>query len=189
MVASTAEDDSKNWVGGDGGPLIVLQASAFPKWQGAVGSEDDLSDDGEDVIEISAEDAHLYAPGEVAFQTDSDAAFLCEDYFIRRYDRDMLVLEDSEWSGRFFLLESGGVGIVQVQCRIDNLPEVIQKALQAEPERVGLFQMQDETLRLMVGADTSEDSCGYGFSDVPLMPGNKQWKRYEFEMGWLFVIE
>ena len=189
MAAETAEDEDRNWVSGDGGPLVVLQASAVPKWQGAMGSEDGLSDDDEDVTEVNAEAAHLYPPGEVTFETDYDAACFCGDYVTRRYDLDMLVLEDSEWSGRFLLLESGGVGVVQVQCRIDNLPEAIEKALLTEPGRTGVFQMQAAGLRLMVGADTHEDCCGYGFSDVPVTPGGKHWKRYEFESGWLFVIE
>ncbi len=189
MANSTVDDDDKHWVGGDGGPLIVLQTSVIPQWQGAMGSEDDLSDDREELVDVSAEDAHLYAPGEVAYETDSDAAFLCGEYLTQRYGRDMLVLEDSSWSGRFFLFGLGEIGIVQVQCLTNNLPKLIQETLRTEPDQTGPFQMQDEGLRLMVGADTSEDACGYGFSEVLLMPGSKQWKRYETEWGWLFVIE
>ena len=188
MAASTAEDAPEHWVGGDGGPLIILQASAAALWQGAMGSEDDLSGAGEDVIEIDAQDAHLYPPDEVAFETDADAAFLCGNYITRRYDRDMLVLEDSEWAGRLFFLPSGAVGVVQVQCIVDDLPAAIQKALQSESERSGAFQMQDDGLRLMVGADTGTDST-YRYLDVPFSPGSKRWQRYEFDLGWIFIIK
>ena len=158
------------------------------QWQGAEGSEDDFGGAGEDVIEIDAQDAHLYLPGEVAFETDSDAAFLCGNSLTRRYDRDMLVLEDSEWTGRVFVLPSGAVGIVQVQHVVDDLPTAIRQALDKEPEQSGMFEMQDDSLRLMVGADTGTNST-YRFVDIPFAPGVKRWKRYEFEFGWIYTLE
>lgn len=186
MAASSAEDDDKNWVGGDGGPLVVLQSSAAVQWQGALGSEDDLSGD-DSVIEIDAESAHLYVPGEVAFENDNDAAFLCGDYVTRRYGRDMLVLDDSEWSGRLFLLPSGAVGVVQVQCRVENLPDAVSRAAQAEPEKSGPFHVQDGTLRLLVGADSGDGSV-YGYSEVPVSPGVKRWSLHPFEYGSVFLL-
>ncbi len=188
MAASTVDDASKHWVGGDGGPLVLLQASAAAQWQGAMGTEDDFSGAGENVIEVDAQDAHLYPANEVGFETDSDAAFFGGDYRIRRYDRDMLVLEDSEWAGRIFVLPTGAVGVVQVQCIVDDLPAAVQQVIDGEPERSGVFQMEDDGLRLMVGADTGTDST-YHYLDVPFAPGIKQWKRYEFELGWIYTLE
>ncbi len=188
MAASTEDDAPEHWVGGDGGPLIILQASAAVQWQGALGSEDDVGDNDEDIVAIDAHDAHLYAADEIAYSTDLDTAFLGGNYIIRRYDRDMLVLEDSEWTGRLFVLPSGAVGVVQVQCIVENLPEVIRQATQSEPEHSGVFEMQDDSLRLMVGADTGTDSS-YRYLDVPFAPGVKRWKRYEFELGWIYIVE
>ena len=188
MAASTVDDASEHWVGGDGGPLVLLQSSAAAKWQGSLGSEDDWSSAEDDVVEINAEEAHLYPPEEIGYESDSDAAFLGGDYLLRRYDRDMLVFEDSEWSGRLFVLPSGAVGIVQVQCIIENLPEVIQQVLQGEPERSGVFQMEDDSLKLVVAADTETDRDCRSLS-ISFAPGIKQWKRYEFDLGWIHTLE
>ena len=188
MAASTIDDAPEHWVGGDGGPLVLLQSSAAAKWQGALGSEDDWSGIGDDVVEINAEEAHLYPPEEIGYESDSDAAFLGGDYLLRRYSRDMLVLEDSEWTGRLFLLPGGAVGIVQVQCIVENLPEVIQQTLQGKPKQSGVFQMEDDSLRLMVGADTETDSV-YRSLSIAFAPGVKQWKRYEFDLGWITTLE
>ena len=65
-LASKAADAI--WIGGDGGPLIVLQDHAAQQWQGA----------------------------SVLGDSDYLAILAAEDYVIQRYSRDMIVLEDSE---------------------------------------------------------------------------------------------
>jgi hypothetical protein len=72
------------WIQGDGGPTVVLQASAAARWQGAALFDDSLMSGG-------------------SVETDYDAICRCEDgvTVIERYGWDMLVLSDSEWATCF----------------------------------------------------------------------------------------
>ena len=168
MPASTEDDDPKHWVGGDGGPLVVLQSGAAAKWQGALDFDNSQMNGG-------------------SAATDYDAVCSAEDYVIQRYDRDMLVLEDSEWSARMFLLPGGIVGVVQVTCIVENLPTVIEHLRTSRPERSLNFSVEDSSLRLLVGAD---DGAGeiYGFVDVPITPGMKRCDIYAFDEGDVYIL-
>ncbi len=150
-----------------------------------MGSQDEFSDE---AIEVDAADIHLYAQDEVGFDSDSEAAFLCGDYITQRYGRTMLVLEDSEWgSGRLFALPTGQVVVVQ-QCHIDpQLPDIVVRAGQAQPERSFAFKLEDTSLRLLVASDTGQGEV-YGYMDVSAVPGEKRCDLYRFNDGLVLVL-
>lgn len=153
-MADTLTQDDGKWIGGDGGPLIVLQASAVSQWQGAADFNNSLMSGG-------------------SVETDYDVICQAGDYVIRHRDRDMLVLDDSEWSGQMLLLPSGGVAVVQGYSGSNGFADILARAAQAEPEQSSSFVVEDDALRLLVGADDGEGGL-YGFVDVPVTSGIKR---------------
>lgn len=139
--------DSIVW---DGGPAIILQASAASKWTGA----DDF-----DNSRMSAG----------AVETDYDVACEAEEWRIERHGREMLVL--IEKGGAMFALPSG----VVVFSRRDGGRAANTRAAEAllndlSPAETFPFHIQDTTLRLLPAADDGDGSV-FGYVEVPVRPG------------------
>ena len=158
------------WISGDGGPVVLLQAQAVPCWRGAA----DFS-------------SSLMAGGSV--ETDYDVICACPDGVTRlhRHGRDMLVLSDSEWPAAF-------VPCAGVECAVlqsfgsDSPPEaLVARLAQTAPREVLRLEVQDERLRLLVGADDGEGGS-YGYAEVTLAPGEKECRVYLTEEALLVVL-
>ncbi|MEO7715888.1 MAG: Imm21 family immunity protein [Capsulimonas sp.] len=158
-------------VGGDGGPLIVIQASAVPLWQGASDFENSLMNGGD--VETDY-DVICDLPGELGVG------------MVTRYEREMLVLWDSEFSATRLPSEALSLApdviVLTMAYHPDDLPgilPIIAECVQAgAPERSLPFFVQDEMLRLQVGADCAEPSYLYQYLDIPIAPGRKQCEIY-----------
>lgn len=148
------EYDSK-WIQGDGGPAVVLQASAAARWQGAAPFDDLVSGGG-------------------SVEADYDVICRCEDgvTVIERYGRDMLVLSDSEWATCFVPSTRGEVVIIQWFGSDSEVGELVDRLTAAPPSESFHFAMRDSGLRLLVGGDDGEGTM-YGFIETPVVPGAK----------------
>ena len=144
------------YIGGDGGPMIVLQGGATSYWQGAANFDNSLMNGGQ-------------------IETDYDIICQGEDagYTIKRYGRDMLVLDDSEWGARIFALPSGAVAVVQQFGGNDDINLVLERVSRLRLSESFPMDVQDRTLRLLVGADDGNGSA-YGYKDVPITLGRKR---------------
>ncbi len=142
------------FIGGDGGPIIVLQASAISQWKGAVDFEDSLMNGG-------------------ALETDYDVICESKKHILKRYDCDMLVLDDSEWCTHVFTLSSGAIAFVQPYGTEENVGALLNRLFQTQPSESFPMDVQDTFLRLLVGADDGNGSC-YSYEDVPIVPGTKR---------------
>ncbi len=162
--------NNRGWVQGDGGPLIVLQTSAAAHWQGAKEFDNSIMNGG-------------------SIETDYDVICECveEVCLMRRYDRDMLVLSDSEWQGRMFASPSGQITVVQSLYQDEEFPDITEWADQSEPSRSFSFAVEDAALRLIVGAGDGEGST-YGRVDTPITPGAKRCDVYTFNDGIVVTI-
>lgn len=144
-----------DFIGGDGGPMIVLQASATSKWQGAADFDNSLMSGGN-------------------IETDYDV--ICQSKTgssIKRHGRDMLVLDDSEWGAYIFPLPSGEVAIVQQFQGDDNVSALVERVRRKHPTRSFSMNVQDTSLRLLVGAEDGHGKI-YGYKDVTIMSGKKR---------------
>ncbi len=161
-------------IGGDGGPLVLLQASAAAQWQGAIGFGDVLPNG--EVVETDYD----------ILWDSSIAEGIC---VITLYDRDMLVLWDSEFGA---ILRSSRVlslpadTLVLTMCYADEdwsdiLPALAECIWHGKPKRSLPFNMHDATLRLQVGADSADPSYSYPHTDVPIVPGTKRCDIYWIE--------
>ena len=126
----------KGFVGGDRGPMIVLQDSATAKWQGT-GDWDNSRMNGGNV------------------ETDYDV--ICEakghGQLIKRYNRDMLVLDDSEWGAYMFTLASGATAIVQQYGADDEtIKNLVERVTKKRPSKSFRMNVQDRSLRLLMRA-------------------------------------
>jgi RNAse (barnase) inhibitor barstar len=167
-----ADDDA--CVGGDGGPLVVLQATAIPQWQGARNFENSLMNGG---------------------NVETDYDIICNGQgtegicVVNRYGRDLLALWDCEFGATLLpphLLLLPPDALVFTQCYPqddlpDILPQILEHIQQREPRQSLLFNVQDTMLRLQVGADGSEPSAVYGNLDIPVAPGIKRCDVYLVE--------
>jgi hypothetical protein len=160
----------KEYVAGDGGPLVVLQALAVPKWQGAADFDNSLMNGG-------------------TVETDYDVICDCKTNHLERYGRDMLVLNDSEWAGRMFALPSGDVVVVQHFYVSDELPSISERIAQYPPKRTFPMKVEDASLRLLVGADEGASPTRvYGHQDVAIAPGMKRCELHTFDDALAIVI-
>ncbi len=168
-------DDNSICVGGDGGPLVILQASAVLEWQGANNWDNSVMNGG--IVE-----------------TDYDV--VCNDELLHggcvlNYrGRDMLVLWQCEFGGRLLepsLLMLSSDSILITNCMVDEngVPFIseFKKLLDDKPYSSQRLLIQDNMLRLQVGADGSVPSQEYGYIDVPIMPGAKQVDYYMGQHG------
>lgn len=163
-------EEEAQWVAGDGGPLIILQAGAVPQWQGASNFEQSLMNGG-------------------SVETDYDV--ICnagdEPAVLKRYDRDMVVMSDSEWAGGIFT--KGDMVVVVQYFYYDEgaLPDIVERALSTPPRKSVTLEIVDSTLRLLVGAD---DGAGtqYGFAEVDITIGPKQCEAWTFDDGIVVVF-
>ncbi len=146
-------NDDDNWIGGDGGPLIVLQAGALPHWRGAADFEQSLMNGG-------------------PLETDYDLICDCDNYHMHRHGRDMLVLDDCEWVGRIFRHDNGVIVVEQCYYASEDLTDIVQQTQMAQPEISFPITVEDHRLRLLVGADDGNDANddSYGFSEVDIGP-------------------
>ena len=129
------------WIGGDGGPAIVVQESVLPKWNVDCGT------------------------------TDYDAICGPEDGIavIQRYDRDIIVLSDCSWVTCAVSTPSG-ICLVQV-CGSNRTPiEIAMDLTSTACHNPLTFQNDDGCLRLMVGATIAADST-YPHHDFHLAIG------------------
>lgn len=150
---------------------MVLQASAVEAWTGAADFDNSLMQGG-------------------TVETDYDVICRCPEGVtkIRRYDRDMLVLCDSEWRSRFVPGSLGEVCVLQY-FGVGEGPEDLVTRLRARtPDLVVPFELRDRELRLMVGADSGRDSI-YESSAATAQPGPKVCLVYLDEGGQLVVIQ
>ena len=164
-------NDDDNWIGGDGGPLIVLQAGALPHWRGAADFEQSLMNGG-------------------PLETDYDLICDCDDYHMHRHGRDMLVLDDCEWVGRIFRHDHGVIVVEQCYYASEDLTDIVQQTQMAQPEISFPITVEDHRLRLLVGADDGNDANddSYGFSEVDIEPGPKRCDVYRFDHALVITI-
>lgn len=145
-----------NFIGGDGGPMVVLQASAASQWQGASDFENSLMGGGN-------------------IETDYD--IICESEekgrLIKRYNRDMLVLADSEWGAYISALPSGAVAIVQQFKGDKGIDKIIESTTHKHPSKSFTLDIKDQSLRLLVGADDGKGDT-YGYKDVAIAAGARR---------------
>src|SRR3989339_976791 len=85
-----------SWLNGDGGPLVLLQSSALPAWEGAANFDNSIMNGG-------------------TVETDYDVICRCGDgiHMINYRNRDMLVMGDSEWAGTVFDMPQYGLVFIQ----------------------------------------------------------------------------
>jgi hypothetical protein len=160
----------KEYVAGDGGPLVVLQVSAIPKWHGAADFDNSLMNGG-------------------TVETDYDVICDCKTNHLERHGREMLVLNDSEWAGRMFALPSGDVVVVQHYYVSDALPSISDRIAQSPPNHTFPMKVEDTSLRLIVGADEGASPTPvYGHQDVPIVPGMKRCDVHTFDDALAIVI-
>lgn len=152
--------DKQDFVGGDGGPMVVLQSHAVAKWQGAGATKEEFENS-------------LIMGGYI--ETDYDVICGTKERVIFRYERDMLVLEDSEWGAFIFVDEFGQIVVAQLFS--GDLFEHLEQIKQMEPSNSHSFDVKDTHLRLLVGAENGKGEI-YGFKDVPIAPGKKQCNIY-----------
>lgn len=163
---------SNDFIGGDGGPMVVLQASATSKWQGASDWDNSLMEGG-------------------YVETDYDV--ICETNelgrLVQRYNRDMLVLDDSSWGARIYTLTSGATAIVQRYGEgAETTESVVERVTKSRPSKSFQMNVQDSSLRLLVGADDGKGTL-YGYKDVPIEPGIKQCDTFSSEDELVIIIK
>ena len=163
-------EPSLEWIGGDGGPLIVLQAGAVPAWQGAVDFDNSLMNGG-------------------TVETDYDVICDCEDgvSVIYRHGRDMIVLTDSEWSVCFVPSAADEVQVLQVFGSDLGPIELTARLREGGPSATHAFVAEDATLRLLVGAEGGEGEI-YGYAETAIMPGPKVCEVYSDSEAQLAVL-
>ncbi len=159
-----------DWIQGDGGPAVVLQATIGALWQGAANFDNSLMSGG-------------------CIETDYDVICNCEDGVttIDRYDRTMLVLSDSERATRFMPAKMGEVILLQ-WLGSDSEPDALVDRLTASPPDQSLpFKLIDNALRLLVGADDGNGGM-YGFVEVEMLAGDKICEVYFSQEAQVIVI-
>ena len=144
--------------------MIVLQSTAATQWQGA-----------------SDFDNSLMMGGYI--ETDYDVIYNSSARIISRYNRDMLILEDSGWIACIFVNAVGQVVIAQLFS--GDLLEYLKQIPQMEPSETHTFNVEDASLRLLVGAENGAGII-YGFKDVPIEPGEKRCDIY-FNSDFLII--
>jgi len=153
------------WIAGDGGPAIVLQSSAAEVWDGTRTSETE--------------------------QTDYDAICeLAEDNvrMLHRHDRDMLVLSDCSSSSTFVQLDNGEIAVLQNFSLGEEDPTpFVNELRRSEPDTKYDFQVDDSSLRLLVGADLGSGEV-YDYDDCPVTPGHYQVWAYQQRSEGLVAI-
>ena len=168
--------DTDLCIGGDGGPLILLQASAVPQWQGVNDFENSLMNGGD-------------------VETDYDV--ICKSLgakefcVLPRHGRDMLVLWDSEFGAMLLPPQSLSLSsgtLVLTQCySADDLSAILpkmQERLRRGDCDISLpFHAEETTLRLQVGADGPNPSYIYDYLDVPISVGLRRCDAYLIELG------
>ncbi|BDI33489.1 hypothetical protein CCAX7_55400 [Capsulimonas corticalis] len=154
-------------VGGDGGPLIVLQSTAAAQWQGANDFDNSLMNGGD-------------------VETDYDVICDCSDVgeitVVHRYDRDMLVLWDSEFTATRLASEALSLppGAIVLTLGYDEadladvLPRIVERLNAGNPERSLSLEVMDPVMRLQVGADSPLPTYNYEYLDIPITPGRKR---------------
>jgi len=162
--------DPEGWVQGDGGPIVVLQASAATAWRGAAGTDP-------------------RPRGGSAVETDYDAIGRCDDgvTVLERHGRAMLVLSDSSWPARFVSSPRGEVVIAQ-PIGVDESPDAwVAKVTSRPPAETRTLTLLDDRLRLLVGAD---DGAGgtYGFAETRVTPGEKACEVWWSREGFVVVL-
>lgn len=155
MIENKSDEE---WVGGDGGPLVVLQAGALPHWEGAVNFDQSIMGGG-------------------TLETDYDVICNCKNHHLRRHNRDMLVLDDSEWCARIYQLENG---VIVVEQPYYDSPDTIKQITESQPTQSFSIMIEDNLLRLLVGAD-SANGDQYGFSEIEITSGTKRCDVYQFD--------
>lgn len=163
-------DTSNTWISGDGGPLIVLQSGALPHWRGALDFSESRMNGG-------------------LLETDYDLICSCDDHHLYRHGRDMLVLYDSESSGRMFHVGDEMIVVEQPYYDIsEESTDVIEEIATTQPHNSFRLTIVDNRLRLLVGADDGDGSL-YGFAETEVTPGLKQCDVYHLERGLIIMMQ
>jgi hypothetical protein len=154
-------ENNENWIAGDGGPIVILQSGALPNWKGAADFDQSIMNGG-------------------SLETDYDVICNCDNHHIYLHNRDMLVLDDSEYSARILRLDSRTIMVEQVYYISEEFQNVVQQVVQAQPKQTFSITIKDDHLRLLVGADSADGNL-YGFSEIDIAPGPKRCDVYSFD--------
>jgi Immunity protein 21 len=159
-----------DWIQGDGGPAVVLQAAVVAQWQGAANFRNSVMNGG--CVETDYDVICKFGDGVTA---------------IDRYDRTMLILSDSECATRFMPAKNGEAILLQ-WFGSDSEPEALVDRLTASPPAMSLpFKMVDNSLRLLAGADDGNGGM-YGFVEVGIPAGDKICEVYFSEEAQVIAI-
>lgn len=160
--------EETGWIGGDGGPLVVLQATAAAAWRGAEQFEESLTGGG-------------------TIENDYDLVCQAEGHRARRHGRDLLVLDDSSWSARMLRLTDGTVIVEQAYYADEASPNVLDRLAAVPPRDTFAIEVEDDRLRLVVGADDG-DGAEYGAAEVSITPGRKRCAVYVTDSTFAIVV-
>ncbi len=105
---------------------------------------------------------------------------------IPRHGREMLVLWDSVFGATLLqpqsLSPSPGTLVLMHCYSADDLsailPKMQERVRRGDPDFSLPFNVEETTLRLQVGADSSEPSYDYKYLDVPVLPGSRRCYAY-----------
>jgi hypothetical protein len=121
----------------DGGPLIVIQPSVLPKWEGGKDFDNSILNGG-------------------TIRTDYDVICEAEELTTIHYlERDMIVLGDSEWGARTGTYR--GDLIITQGIGEEELADECTRLLSGDPTTRIRFDNQDQQVRLMVGVDSVQN--------------------------------
>ncbi|HLW67038.1 MAG TPA: Imm21 family immunity protein [Gemmataceae bacterium] len=159
-----------NWIRGDGGPLVCLQKSAALQWRGASDFDNCLMNGG-------------------SVETDYDVICRRKDSVtvMKRYDRDFLVLDDSEWDACFVPSPKADAVIVQVYGSDCEPDEIVERLTACHPTRTFPFVIHDTAIRLLVGADNGDGSV-WGLAELAVTAGEKACHVYQSEEAQVILL-
>ena len=161
-------DTTETWIGGDGGPLVLLQAGAIAAWRGAA-------------------DFNVSRMNGGTVETDYDVICEATSPLVHRHGRDMLVLDDSSWSGRLFAAPDGRIVVEQPYYGDGAEGDLLTRAAAREPTARFAFSVLDDRLRLQVGADGAE-AANYGCAEVAITPGTWRCAAYRDDAGFGIIL-
>ncbi len=160
--------EQTEWIGGDGGPLVVLQAKTASAWRGADRFEESLTGGG-------------------TLENDYDVACSADGHKAMRHGQDFLVLDDASWPARMLRAADGTVVIEQAYYEDEQAPRLLDRLAALSPQTTFEIDVQDDRLRLLVAADDG-DGKGHGSAEVTISPGLKQCAVYVTDSTFALVV-
>lgn len=160
--------EQTEWIGGDGGPLVVLQTKAASAWRGANRFEESLTGGG-------------------TLENDYDVACAADGHKATRHGQDFLVLDDASWPARMLRASDGTIVIEQAYCEDDQAAGLLDRLAALSPQVTFEIDVQDDRLRLLVAADDG-DGKDHGAAEVSISPGLKQCAVYVTDSTFALVV-